>query len=339
MNNSTSKLSVLLISPRTYNYHELIVKSFERAGAECIWLDERPFSHFLFKIFSRRFNRLSRCFSARFYFRRVRSLFASGFSPTHVLVVKGEAIHSSVLNYVRKLYPQTKFTLYFWDSVVNLPGHESILSCFDTVASFDYRDCSIYGWRYCPLFSGNSGDSFKAASSIRLDHCFQYDWSFVGVVHSDRLKVIDDLIRSNSATNLRFFLYIYFPSLAHLLRYFFLSPAPFLRLCPYIHFHSLSPTLLPKIYNQSRSVLDVHHPDQSGLTMRTVESILSGLKVMTTNSFVINEPFFSPERVLILDRNQPFIPLAFLNSNYIPLPISIVQSYLPVQWVIRLLSL
>lgn len=328
-------LSVLLISPKTYNYHSIICKSFEDSGIQCVWLDERPSSHFMYKIFSRLFNRLSRRFSASFYIRRLRSLFSSGFLPSHVLVIKGEALHSSVLDYLRVATPLSRFILYFWDSVANLPGHTSILRFFDCVASFDYRDCSQYSWTYFPLFAGNIANSISMNNS---NLSCQYDWSFIGVVHSDRLYVLEKLLLYNSVSSC-FYLYILFPSVAHLLRYLFSSPLTLFRLWPYIHFKPLSPHLLAYIYSSSRCIVDIHHPNQSGLTMRVIESLLSGLKVITTNSYVLNEPIYSPDRVMMIDRQEPLFAQSFLSSQFSPIPPSLANYYFPSQWVIRLLAL
>jgi len=337
-NYSSASSSVLLISPKTYNYHNILRHSLEGSGINCLWIDERPYSHFLFKTLSRGFNWLARRISIDFYISRVRSLASAGFSPSHVLVIKGEAIHASVLAYIRSIFPQAKLVLYFWDSCQNLPGHHTILPFFDVIASFDSRDCSINNWLYYPLFSGNAAEALAGGSKSRSMFPRTYDWSFVGVVHSDRLKVIDRLIRS-SPPSCRFFVYIYFPSLAHIFWFLASSPSSFLRLLPYTKTSPLSPERLSLIYDQSLCIVDVHHPSQSGLTIRTIESLLSGIKLATTNSCVSKEPLFSPDRVLILDRSSPHISPVFLDLSFSDIPDSIASPYKPARWVTALLNL
>jgi hypothetical protein len=61
-----------------------------------------------------------------------------------------------------------------------------------------------------------------------------------------------------------------------------------------------------------QAVLDIHHPGQSGLTMRTFEVLASGKKLITTNENVRNHDFYDPTLISIIDRNNPIINLNFL---------------------------
>ena len=330
--------SVLLVSPKTYNYHSIIIKALKESGHQCAWFDERPYSHPLFKLFSRLSNRLARRYSASLYIKRLRCLCSTGFSPSHILVIKGEAIHSSVILHMRSMFPQAKFILYFWDSAANLPGYRSLLSCFDVVASFDRRDCDDNGWIYHPLFSGNRAYARLEKPPVLSIRPPCYDWSFVGVVHSDRLEFLDRLI-SGSTKAASSFIYIYFPSYLHVLFYFFRSPAPFYRLLPYIRLKPLAPSALQNVYSLSRCILDVHHPRQTGLTMRTIESIISGIKIATTNSYIVHEPLYAQERVLLLERTTPAIPDSFMSMSVSPISAESASCYQPARWVDHLLRL
>ncbi len=330
--------SVLLISPRTYSYHEILSRALRCERIECIWLDERPYSHTLFKIFSRISNTLARRLSKSIYLKHLISLRLARFSPTHVLVIKGEAIHPSVIKYMRFLFPQAKFILYFWDAAANLPGHRSILPYFDAVASFDYRDCEVNGWHHCPLFSGNSISPKPGVLPPPCEPHRLHDWSFVGVVHSDRLEVLNKLCHQSDSC-LSYYLYIYFPSIFHVFYYFLRSPSSFLRLYPYIHMHALAPAEVERIYSASRCVVDIHHPRQTGLTMRTIESVITGVKVVTTNTYVTREAFFHPSRILIIERSAPLVPPSFAAEPILPISDSVSDRYQVTQWIFRLLSL
>ena len=338
MNSPSHSLSLLLISPQTYNYHEIIIGACQELGVNCTWLDERPFSNSFFKLFARLSNRLARRLSAVIYLNRLKSLHSRGLSPTHVLIIKGEALHSSVIEYMRCAFPRARFILYFWDSVAKLPGHKSIIPYFDIVASFDYRDCTSYGWVYCPLFSGNAGADHLVRSSTSFERLPLYDWSFVGVVHSDRIQVLDKLLR-HTAGSLSHYLYLYFPSYMHLCLYFLRCPAAFCRIFSYIHLAPLPPVEMSRIYWDSRCVLDIHHPCQAGLTMRTIESIVSGVKLASTNKWISREPIYDPSRVLILDRSSPNISPSFLAATSLHIPDSVAEYYHPRQWMHRLLHL
>ncbi|MGE4514729.1 MAG: hypothetical protein AB7E26_13095, partial [Chryseobacterium sp.] len=61
-------------------------------------------------------------------------------------------------------------------------------------------------------------------------------------------------------------------------------------------------------------------PFQNGLTIRTFEVLASGKKLITTNSDITNYPFYSPENILVIDReniqmNPEFFKIDFKKLN------------------------
>jgi hypothetical protein len=328
--------SLLLISPKTYNYHQILLEACDLAGINCTWLDERPFSSSLFKFFSRKFNKLSRRLSVRHYLTRLQKLKSSGFTPSHILVIKGESIHPSIVAYMKSAFPEAKLVLYFWDSTGNLPGWKNLSSLFDCVASFDSADCNLNGWSYYPLFCGNPAKPRNSYTPCKEKYL--YDWSFVGAVHSDRLLILDKLIQNSSADN-SFYAYVYFPSPLHSLYCLIVSPLQFVRLKQYFYSRPLGSGQLSAVYGQSRCVLDIHHPGQTGLTMRTIESVISGVKLATTNASVSKDLFYDNTRICIVNRRNPVILSEFLSVTFKPLPESVSNSFRPSSWLHGLLAL
>jgi hypothetical protein len=328
--------SLLLVSPKTYNYHQILSEACVHSAIDFIWLDERPSSFALFKLISRKLNKLARKLSVRHYLSHLQRIKSSGFVPSHILVIKGESIDPSIAAYMRRIFPAAKLVLYFWDSTSNLPGYHELVKLFDVVASFDSLDCRLKGWHYHPLFCGNPAevDTTLIASGIKS----RYDWSFVGVVHSDRLLVLDKLIQASRSTS-SFFVYVYFPSLLHFFYFFLVSPLPFLRLRKYFRSSPLLSSRLRSVYGQSRCILDIHHPGQSGLTMRTIESVVSGIKLATTNPSVSRDIFYDSTRVFIVDRSSPSVSSDFLAVEANPLPESVSGFFRPSSWLCSLLSI
>lgn len=54
----------------------------------------------------------------------------------------------------------------------------------------------------------------------------------------------------------------------------------------------------------SRAVLDICHSSQSGLTMRTIESIGLDKKLITNNSLVKEEPFYTPDMITVFNEDE-----------------------------------
>lgn len=330
-------MRLLLISPQTYNYHKVLQSACRASDIDFSWLDERPFANPFFKFFSRKFNRLARNLSRRYYFRKISDLRDSGFSPSHVLLIKGEAIHQSVILYMRTLFPNARFILYFWDSITNLPGSTSISHLFDVTITFDYKDSVEQGWKYFPLFAGNYSLHSRACLDAPATPIPRYDWSFVGAIHSDRILVLDKLCRSSSSQR-NCYIFLYAQSFFQLILHFIYHPFAFLRLKKYIHMNTLDPELLSDIYAESLCVLDIHHPCQTGVTMRTVEALLSGKKVATTNVFALNLSISDSSRISVIDRAKPTLYSEFMFSPVSPINHFLSSQYYPDNWLLRLLA-
>ena len=330
-------MRILLISPQTYNYHKVLQSACFSSGIDFVWLDERPYANPFFKIFSRKFNHLARHLSRKFYIRKIINLSASGFSPSHVLLIKGEAIHPSVISCMRAAFPSARFILYFWDSIINLPGFASISHLFDATLTFDYNDSLEQGWKYFPLFAGNHFLHSNPCLDSPATPLPSYDWSFVGVIHSDRILVIDKLCRLSSSQR-KYFIFLYAPSIFHLVFHSIRQPLAFMRLKKYIHMNTLDPELLSDIYAESRCFLDIHHPCQTGVTMRTVEALLSGKKVATTNVNALNLSISDSSRISVIDRARPTVSSKFIFSHVSPISQDLSSQYYPGNWLLRLLA-
>ncbi|MFH4210110.1 lipopolysaccharide biosynthesis protein, partial [Acinetobacter baumannii] len=59
-----------------------------------------------------------------------------------------------------------------------------------------------------------------------------------------------------------------------------------------------------KLYAKSNVILDISHPGQSGLTMRTFEAIGAGKKLITTNLNIKEYPFYNSDNIFIISRDK-----------------------------------
>jgi glycosyltransferase involved in cell wall biosynthesis len=98
-------------------------------------------------------------------------------------------------------------------------------------------------------------------------------------------------------------------------------------------FEPTSKAAVQKIFFESKAVVDVEHPKQRGLTMRTIETIGSGTKLVTTNAAVRDYDFYDPSNVCIVDRTNPVVDQAFLDAPYAALPPAVYNRYRLSQWL------
>ena len=80
--------------------------------------------------------------------------------------------------------------------------------------------------------------------------------------------------------------------------------------------------------SESRAILDIAHPLQTGLTMRTIEVLFGiGRKLITTNKDIINYDFYNENNILIINRENLEIPKSFFEKEFIPYSKEFVESF------------
>ena len=55
------------------------------------------------------------------------------------------------------------------------------------------------------------------------------------------------------------------------------------------------------------------------MTLNAVSAIVSGKKLITTNSKIADELFYHPNNILIIDENNPYIDPDFIKSEIVPI--------------------
>jgi hypothetical protein len=319
---------VLLIAPLYFSYHEAICRSLEQMGYRVTWWNDRVSSATWYKLALRVLPRPTRWLSQGHFLNRLSA--ASLADVTHVLVVKGEGLSVHVAAEMRRILANVPMGLYLWDSVDNVPGVSRIAVYFDSVSTFDPTDAKQFGWLYRPLFT--RFPERTAAPAIA-----EYDWCFLGTLHSDRHRLIDRLRRASGQYR-RVFVFCYSPSKAILWVRRLIDGT--LRSAPP---GTLSVTPMPapevqQIIERSRAVLDIEHPRQRGLTMRTIETLLAGRKIVTTNAHIVDSDLYDPSRVHVIRRDDPSIPQAFIDVEFLPVLPALRSRYSCEGWVTELMS-
>jgi len=326
----THRGHVLLVSPNTFSYHLSIADTLRSMGYAVTWWDDRAQTSTWYKLAIRLFPTFTVRWSERAYLDRLQQLDPTSIS--HVLVVKGEGLSRRVVSEMRKTLVSASFGLYLWDGVANVKGVSTILSAFDSVATFDPMDANTFGWTFRPLFGRN------ISARQNTTPLAPFDWCFIGTVHSDRHRVIHRL-RQRYGRQARSFVFCYFPSPLILFARWLTDWTLWLAPKGTLSTQAMPAAEVAQIVECSRSVLDVEHPRQRGLTMRTIETLLAEKKLMTTNQFILESTLFEPSRVVVINRSKPEIPVNFLDLPYVAIPESLRTYYSCEGWASELLAL
>ena len=235
----------------------------------------------------------------------------------------------TVLAY-REQVPSAKLILYLDDSVRNAFDIENTFDCYDVVKTFDRSDAQRYDLILQPLFFEDSYNKENKQNP-------QYDLCFIGTIHSDRLKVISKLDNICKQHSIRFYHYCYLQS--KFIYYFYWLTKKEFRTKPksYFEFNQIPSAEVARIMSSSKAVLDIQHPLQTGLTMRTIEKIGASKNINTTNQDIQYYDICNAN-VCIIDRKNPTFPKEFLTSDYQELDENIMYKYSISGWISSIFS-
>lgn len=321
--------NVLLIAPSFFGYANEIKKEFESRGARVVFLEDRPLKSTWMVALS-----LPLPFLKRFIFSRLCNRFfldeSSNIKYDLVFVVNGESFTQKLLLNFRRKFAQAKFILYVWDSIDNKPDVLSFIEFYDAVYSFDKVGAKKHGLRFRPLFF-SSGFESKAARK-----CL-YDVSFIGTIHSDRYPVLSE-IKNHFPTNIKAFIYLYIQApwvywVRKLTDFKFMKS----KLSDF-KFKAMSKEAVQELFMNSRIIIDIEHPNQTGLTMRSIEALGAQKKIITTNASIADYDFYNDSNILIIDRISPHVPESFLYSEYHPVSENIYDRYRLSSWLDEILE-
>ncbi|HEY1405823.1 MAG TPA: capsular biosynthesis protein CpsH [Spirochaetota bacterium] len=319
---------ILFIAPHFFNYEIEIVRKLEKLGATVFFYDERPSNG----VFAKTMIRLNRRFLHRAIVRHFARMMneMKGIDLDYIFIIKGETISESLLGKMRTEFSRAKIHLYLWDSLRNNPNIVPLLPLFDRALTFDIDDAranTLLSFR--PLFYL---DEYADAGKTRD---YLYDVCFVGTVHSDRYAVIS---RMRTQLTGAFFFYMFFHTrLLYIARRIFDRAFRGTRIGEF-RFTPLGKDETVKLIASSRAVLDIQHPRQTGLTMRTIEILGARRKLITTNAAISQYDFYRPENICIVDREKCQIDESFLRSPFVDPDPAVYEYYSMGRWIADILG-
>lgn len=239
----------------------------------------------------------------------------------YVLVIKGIDLRAEFLATLRARQPTAQFILYEWDSIARLAGVEDRLPYFDRILTFDRHDAlSRSDFSFRPLFFREHAEESADPDEPRIDLCF------VGWLHSDRLPMLRRLQAQARDHGLSFAVYLY-TGLYTWLRLSLRGDAAD------VHTRPLRYAEVMRLNRRAAAIVDLPSERQAGLTMRAIETIGLGKKLITTAADVRSYDFYSPDRVQILDPLEPRLDPAFLEVAAPPLSPAVRRRYSLEAWL------
>lgn len=292
---------ILFIGIGFYDYEEKICSKLNQEGADVTYVTSTTvniFIRFLLKI-----GILSFALKLKNRIRKKKMMKVVGCD--YVFIIKGHELTQDDINLLHSLNPGAKFILYLWDSLIRHDNRELLLRNFENIWSFDRKDCVSYPQlKFRPLF-------FREYLPVTEK---KYKLSFIGWMHSDRLEIIRELRRQLKDSGESYYLKLYTGRFNYLLlRYLYRKLTPEDR--ELIILRPVGYSEVQKITATSQIVLDISHPQQSGLTMRTIETLAAGCHLLTTNGDIVNYPEIEKSSYTLLNRKKLQIPVLMVQDK------------------------
>lgn len=303
MNLDLKGKKILFIGPVFYDYHFLIKKELEEIGAKVYFFSERDYS-LKFTIINNLFNQKLNKLQERHYDNILKETKEIIFDV--LFVIRGYKMPKSFIEVFKIKNPQAHTIMYQWDSDNN-NRFLHLISCFNKVFSFDRQDACNNDLKYLPLFYTKDIEEIKIKSIVT----HKYDILFFGYYIKERYDGMLKLIEFANKNDIKLKTFLYVPFSVYIKELLKGNKLDF-RL---INLNPLSRTAYLDLLANSQVVFDTSSLNQSGLSMRVIETIVAGKKLITSNKNITLEDFYNPKQVHLYEAEQIKNILPFLESD------------------------
>lgn len=315
--------NILFFSPNFFGIEKVIINELKNMNANVFSFDERP----NLSSFSRAVNSiLPGIFKGKSYkyYKKIIDSVKNEKIDT-ILIVKGDQVSLKTLNLFRETFKDAKIILYLWDPISCIKGIDKMLKHYDEVISFDSEDCKKYGFRFRPLFIDVEREKNNSEK--------KYDVCFFGTIYGDRPKVLNYIEKYCNDNNLKYYGF-YFLRGKFMYLYYYLTKKAFRKINKNnISYKPLSQKEIANLIDSSKVVLDINERLQSGLTMRTLETVGIGKKMISTNNCLKEYDFYNENNILTIDRDNIEIDKSFFDKEYVEIDKDIVKNYTARGWI------
>jgi len=320
------KKRILFIGTKFYTYHEMIRKELEAQGFLVDYYADRPSESSLMKGFIKINKNLVRKQTAKYF----ENLLAQTRSKHYDLVfmMNCKVYTKKMIEALKMAHESAEFVLYLWDSVKLYPFVGEFIHLFNRAYTFDLDDSEANKkLKLLPLFYDKEYEEVAAYKSET-----QVDLVSICTAHPIRYRIIKDLFPRLKEDGIRIFSFFYINKLQYLYNKVFEREFRHASRKEF-SFEPLESSEIVRIIKGSDTVFDIPHDQQSGLTMRTIETLGAKRKLITTNRQISRYDFYDENNILILDDSNYIEVSDFIRRAYKEIPEEIYRSYSLSSWV------
>lgn len=235
----------------------------------------------------------------------------------YFLVVAGQEFSKEFIQELKRKNTKIKCILFLWDKLEYTTLANSVDE-FDYIFSFDPDDCKKYGFIFRPSFYLDILEEKIISWNKR-----KYDIFYIGALRNkERYEIVERIYEYAKNNNLKYFLKLYVDKKNE-------KYLPKNYIADIVTKEKISYEENMKLMKDSRVVLDMNFSKQLGLTLRSIESIGSKTKVITTNNQIKEYDFYDQNNIYCLNNKNIInsLPNIFVTKKYEDIPNDIKARY------------
>ncbi|AIQ60524.1 hypothetical protein [Paenibacillus borealis] len=324
--------NVLYIGTPFFGYYKQIIAEFEEQGCSVDYYNDRPSESALTKGLIKIKRSLMNSLIQK-YFDKIMAE-TQNKSYDIIFIVNCKVFTPIMIRKLKDSQKDARFILYMWDSLTLYPNSKDLIPLFDRAYSFDSDDCdNLEGLSFLPLFYGKTYENVgEEVVGKRL-----YDIVSVCTAHPNRYIILKELFPRLESNGVRIFSYMFLNKLQYFYNKACLSAFKGARSSEF-KFIPLSEKENIEILKKSNTVFDIQHNQQSGLTMRTIETLGAKRKLITTNTNVKKYDFYNEKNILVVEEYDLNAIETFLKHEYEPIDEQIYEKYSLHSWLETIIS-
>lgn len=285
--------TILLITPIIFHYHEELIDTLKRAGANVLFFPDQPQGALVALK-----RKISTKYSIEYYnkiYNKIKKV-----KIDYFFLINGKGITRKFIQNIKLNNENVRLITYQWDSIMRnkierKTDYLYILDLFDKCFSFDHKDVNENKkLKYLPNFH-------TIKHNINTTTFRGIDFLMIASYTEDRYYFVKRMSREFQQKGMIFYNHLYIPW-HHYIRNIFLKRK--LLNPKYLKFDTIPKNRLEELYINSKATLDIQYANQTGFTMRVMEGLAYGCKIITTNKNIVKENFYSPDSISFFETNS-----------------------------------
>ncbi len=230
-----------------------------------------------------------------------------------ICVVMDAEISVKYLNWLAKQKNNKTLKFFYWNTIEKHRIHYKVVRELGyDIYSFDPKDCERYGLKlnrefYCDSWYNN-------IRNIQPD-C---DIVFIGRDKNGRMKEVQDFVTTcdeNISWTLHFTANKWYQRIWNR---------------DYSGFLKFGDML--KLEMRGKAILDFAQDVQSTITCRTYDALVNGRKVITNNSMIMELPYYNPQDIFVIGKDDLHGLKAFIDSQFQPIDKELLEEHSASRW-------